>query len=100
MREAVIGHAVDGRNPVTAIDLSRYLVSEAQNLTASKGVGDQDSFETASGEALSIRDHEFEISVCFTALDEVDADGTISEIARVTEPWGRRRKDRVSYCFF
>jgi SAM-dependent methyltransferase len=79
----------DSRNPIVATDLNPYLLSEAQSLASSDGLGKTIRFEAANAEALPYPDAQFDVCISCTVLEEGQADLMLSELARVTKPGGR-----------
>jgi SAM-dependent methyltransferase len=76
-------------NPITGVDLNRFLLSEAAVLRDSAGFSDEITFEEGDAHHLPFDDASFDATVAVTLLEEVDADRAIAEIVRVTRPGGR-----------
>ena len=74
-------------NPLTALDLSPYLLGEAR-IAAGKA-GAEIAFEHGSAEALPFADNSFDAAYTITVLEECDAALALSELARVVKPGGR-----------
>jgi SAM-dependent methyltransferase len=79
----------DGRNPITGVDVSPYMVREAEALAAKAGLADQISFRQGNAEALPFADASFDVTLSVTVMEEVDADRMLHELVRVTKPGGR-----------
>ncbi len=77
----------DGRNPLTALDLSPYLLGEAR--IAAERAGVDIAFEEGSAEALPFADASFEAAYSITVLEECDAARALAELRRVVKPGGR-----------
>lgn len=78
-----------GRIPLTAIDLSPYLLGEAQvSLAASEHCASV-SFEEGSAEQLPFEDRSFDAAYSITVLEECNAQRAISELKRTVKPGGR-----------
>jgi SAM-dependent methyltransferase len=76
-------------NPITGVDLNRFLLSEAAVLRDSAGFSDDITFEEGDAHHLPFDDASFDATVAVTLLEEVDADRALAEIVRVTQPGGR-----------
>lgn len=74
-----------GKNPLTALDLSPYLLGEAKR--SAKGLSIQ--FEEGSAEALPFADNSFAAAYSITVLEECSAEKGLAELARVVRPGGR-----------
>ncbi len=70
-------------------DINPYLLSVAQDLAKRDGLSDRIRLEQANAEALPFDDASFDLTFCFTVLEEGDADRMLQELARVTRPGGR-----------
>jgi SAM-dependent methyltransferase len=75
--------------PITSLDLSPYLLSEAQALTNRAGLGDAIAFHEDNAEALPFEDDSFDVVLSATVIEECDADKAIREMVRVVKPGGR-----------
>jgi SAM-dependent methyltransferase len=78
-----------GANPITAVDISPYLLREAAALAAEDGLGGAITFAPGSAEALPFPDAGFDAAFAVTVLEECDAERALAEIVRVTKPGGR-----------
>ena len=78
-----------GNNPITGVDVNRYLLNEAEVLALKDGVGGAIDFREGDAEALPFRDESFEVVLSVTVIEELDADRLIAEMIRVTRPGGR-----------
>ena len=78
-----------GRNPITGIDFSPYMVREAKGIAESEGLNDIIDFQEGNAEVLELPDNGFDIAMSVTIMEEVDADLMMREMLRVTRPGGR-----------
>jgi SAM-dependent methyltransferase len=78
-----------GANPITAVDVNRYLLHEAEAASRSEGVGDRITFQHGDAEALPFASGSFDVTLSVTVMEEVDADRMLAELIRVTKPGGR-----------
>jgi len=76
-------------NPLTAIDLNRFLLREAASLAATEGVDATITFREGSAEKLPFEDASFDCLFSVTVLEECDADRALAEMRRVVKPGGR-----------
>ena len=84
-----LAHHTSGANPIMGVDISRYLLREAEGLARREGLEDVIEFREASADALPFPDNGFDVSMSFTVISAVDADLMLSEMVRVTRPSGR-----------
>src|SRR5262245_50654129 len=82
------GHTA-GANPITAVDINRYLLQEAQALARAAGLQSVITFQEGNGLALPFPDGGFDVTLSLTVLEEGDADRMLAELVRVTRPGGR-----------
>ena len=78
-----------GKNPLTAMDLSPYLLSEAQVALETAEHCASVNFEEGSAEQLPFDDQSFDAAYSITVLEECNAQRAISELKRVVKPGGR-----------
>lgn len=78
-----------GQNPLTAIDLSPYLLEEARYCAIAAGLGDMITFTHASAEALPFANDHFDAAFTVTVLEECHARRAVDELVRVVKPGGR-----------
>ena len=76
-------------NPVTGVDVNRFLLSEAVLLCDEAGLGQVVTFIEGDAHALPFADAAFDGTVSITLLEEVDADRALAEMVRVTRPSGQ-----------
>ena len=76
-----------GATPLTALDLSPYLLGEAR-ITAAEAKA-AINFEHGSAEALPFADNSFDAAYTITVFEECDAAKALSELKRVVKPGGR-----------
>jgi SAM-dependent methyltransferase len=74
---------------ITATDVNRFLLREAEALATEDGVADRISFQFANAEALPFEDGTFDHAFSVTVLEECDADTALRELLRVIRPGGR-----------
>jgi SAM-dependent methyltransferase len=74
---------------ITALDINRYLLREAEMLVHKIGLEHVITFEEGSAEALPFHDNRFDVSLSLTVMEEGDADQMLAELVRVTKPGGR-----------
>jgi SAM-dependent methyltransferase len=73
---------------ITATDLNRFLLSEAERLAEEEG-GGAIRFTEANAESLPFPDASFDHAFTVTVLEECDADRALAELVRVVRPGGR-----------
>lgn len=78
-----------GKNPLTAIDLSHYLLGEARLTAVAAGIADSATFAHASAEDLPFDRDSFDAAYTVTVLEECDAERAVAELVRVVRPGGR-----------
>jgi SAM-dependent methyltransferase len=74
---------------ITALDINRYLLREAEMLVHKNGLEQIITFEEGSAEALPFNENRFDVSLSLTVMEEGDADRMLAELMRVTKPGGR-----------
>jgi SAM-dependent methyltransferase len=79
------GHTA-GANPITAVDVNRYLLQEAQALARAAGLQGVITFQEGNGLALPLPDAGFDVTLSLTVLEEGDADRMLAELVRITRP--------------
>jgi SAM-dependent methyltransferase len=84
-----ISRRTGGANPIIDVDISPYLLREAEVLAKQAGLGDQVSFQQGHAEAIPLADGSVDVALSFTVMEEGDADRMLSELIRVTRPGGR-----------
>ena len=77
----------DGQNPLTALDLSPYLLGEAKLSAAS--IDAAVAFKLGSAEDLPFADDSFDAAYTITVLEECSAEKGLAELVRVVRPGGR-----------
>jgi SAM-dependent methyltransferase len=78
-----------GARPVVAVDVNRYLLREAADLTAAEGLTGRIDFQEGNAEDLPFPADSFDLTVSCTVMEEVNADRMLAEMIRVTRPGGR-----------
>ena len=78
-----------GRNRINGIDISPYLLREAEALARREGLEDAVEFREGNAEALSFPEGSFDVVMSVTVIEEADAERMLAEMARVTKPGGR-----------
>ena len=84
-----IARRTAGANPIIDVDISPYLLREAEALARQSGLADRISFQRGHGEAIPLADGSVDVALSFTVMEEGDADRMLSELVRVTRPGGR-----------
>jgi SAM-dependent methyltransferase len=79
----------NGAHTITALDINRYLLREAETLVRKTGLEHIITFAEGSAEALPFHDNHFDVSLSLTVMEEGDADQMLAELIRVTKPGGR-----------
>jgi SAM-dependent methyltransferase len=85
-----------GANPITAVDVNRYLLQEAQALAHAAGLQSVITFQEGNGLALPLRDGGFDVTLSFTVLEEGDAGRMLAELVRITRPGCARCHNSLS----
>ncbi len=80
---------INRAHAITALDINRYLLREAEMLARKKGLEHIITFEEGSAEALPFHENRFDVSLSLTVMEEGDADRMLAELIRVTKPGGR-----------
>jgi SAM-dependent methyltransferase len=78
-----------GKNPITAVDYSPYMISEAKSIARVDGLEATIEFKEGNAETLPFPDGSFDVVYSVTVMEEVDADRMLSEMVRVARPGGR-----------
>lgn len=78
-----------GANPIVAVDVNRYLISEAAALAKGEGLDRFIDFREGDAEKLPFADNQFDCTISCTVMEEGDADRMLAELVRVTKPGGR-----------
>jgi len=76
-------------NPITGVDINRYLLGEAEKLAKREELEDVLTFQEGNAESLPFPDNSFDVTTSHTALEESDAELMLSEMVRVTKSGGR-----------
>jgi SAM-dependent methyltransferase len=84
-----IARRTAGANQIIDVDISPYLLREAEALTKQAGLANRISFQEGHAEAISLADDSVDVALSFTVMEEGDADRMLSELIRVTRPGGR-----------
>lgn len=74
---------------ITAADINRFLLGEAQALAKRDGLLDRITFKEGNACDLPFPDGSFDRVFSSTVMEEVDADKMMAELVRVTRPGGR-----------
>ena len=78
-----------GANRIIDVDISPYLLREAEALAKQAGLANRISFQEGHAEAIPLADDSVDVALSFTVMEEGDADSMLSELVRVTRPGGR-----------
>ena len=84
-----IARRTAGANRIIDVDISPYLLREAEALAKQAGLADRISFHQGHAEAIPLADDSVDVALSFTVMEEGDADRMLSELVRVTRPGGR-----------
>jgi SAM-dependent methyltransferase len=84
-----IARRTAGANQIIDVDISPYLLREAEALTKQAGLANRISFQEGHAEAIPLADDSVDVALSFTVMEEGDADRMLSELVRVTRPGGR-----------
>src|SRR5271167_448399 len=76
-------------NPITAADVSPFLLREAAELAEADGLAGLIQFRQGNAEALPFDDNSYDCVYSVTVFEECDAARAISEAMRVVRPSGR-----------
>jgi len=87
--DRALAKRVNGANPITAMDLNPFLLSEAAVLAKAAGVDGAIRFVPGSAENLPFEANSFDCAFTITVLEECDADLALRELVRVVRPGGR-----------
>jgi SAM-dependent methyltransferase len=98
----LIAELTQRANPIVALDVNRYFLSEASVLAKQRGCADIIEFREGGAESLPFADNTFDVTASATVMEEVDADRMLVEMIRVTKPGGRiavmiRAEDMMSF---
>jgi SAM-dependent methyltransferase len=77
------------KHPMTAIDINRYLLQEAEALVHKADLHEIITLREGNAEALPFTDNSFDVTLSLTVMEEGDADRMLAELVRVTRPGGR-----------
>ena len=80
-------HHFGGKNALTALDLSPYLLGEARYAAEKAGVSI--TLRQGSAEELPFDDNAFDAAYSITVLEECNAETALAELRRVVKPGGR-----------
>ena len=84
-----IARRTAGANRIIDVDISPYLLREAETLAKRAGLADHIAFQEGNAEAIPLADDSVDVALSFTVMEEGDADRMLSELVRVTRPGGR-----------
>ena len=84
-----IARRTAGANRIIDVDISPYLLREAEALAKQAGFADRISFQEGHAEAIPLADGSVDVALSFTVMEEGDADRMLAELVRVTRPGGR-----------
>ena len=76
-------------NKITGVDISPYLIREAEALLLKEGLDDAIEFRQGNAESLPFGDATFDVTISSTVMEEVNADKMMAELVRITKPGGR-----------
>jgi SAM-dependent methyltransferase len=78
-----------GAHAITAVDINRYLLQEAEALIQKAEVQDVITLQEGNAEALPFPENRFDVTLSLTVMEEGNADRMLAELVRVTKPGGR-----------
>jgi SAM-dependent methyltransferase len=84
-----IARRTAGANRIIDVDISPYLLREAEALAKQAGLADQIGFQEGHAEKIPLADSSVDVALSLTVMEEGDADRMLSELVRVTRPGGR-----------
>ena len=84
-----IARRTAGANRIIDVDISPYLLREAEALAKEAGLADQIGFQEEHAEKIPLADSSVDVELSLTVMEEGDADRMLSELVRVTRPGGR-----------
>jgi ubiquinone/menaquinone biosynthesis C-methylase UbiE len=87
--DRLLAQRFSGGNPITAVDVNSFLLTEAAALAETEGVAKAIRFAPGSAESLPFEDRSFDCIFSVTVLEECDADRALAEMVRVARPGGR-----------
>ncbi len=77
------------RNRIVGVDINQYLLREARALASKEGLDGIVEFRDGDAENLPFPDASFDVTISVTAIEEVNANKLLAEMARVTKLGGR-----------
>ncbi len=77
------------KSRIVGVDINQYLLAEARALARRDGLEGIVEFRDGDAGKLPFPDASFDVTVSVTAIEEVDANRLLAEMARVTKPGGR-----------
>jgi len=84
-----IARRTGGANRIIDVDISPYLLREAEALAKQAGLADRISFQEGHAEKIPLADGSVDVGLSLTVMEEGNADRMLSELVRVTRPGGR-----------
>jgi ubiquinone/menaquinone biosynthesis C-methylase UbiE len=84
-----IARRTAGANSIIDVDISPYLLREAEALAKQAGLADRISFQEGHAEKIPLAAGSVDVALSLTVMEEGDADRMLSELVRVTRPGGR-----------
>jgi SAM-dependent methyltransferase len=84
-----IARRTAGANQIIDVDISPYLLREAEALAKQAGLANRIIFQEGHAEAIPLADDSVDVALSFTVMEEGDAERMLSELVRVTRPGGR-----------
>jgi SAM-dependent methyltransferase len=83
-----IARRTAGANRIIDVDISPYLLREAEALAKHAGIADRINFREGRAEAIPLGNGSVDVALSFTVMEEGDAD-RLAELVRITRPGGR-----------
>jgi SAM-dependent methyltransferase len=80
---------VNGANPITGVDINAYLLREATGTLQKENLQNVIELRQGNGESLPYPDHQFDVVLTCTVMEEGNAERMLAECVRVTKKGGR-----------
>lgn len=84
-----LAERTDRRSRIVGVDINQYLLQEARALARKEGLEGILEFRNGDAQRLPFSNASFDLTVSVTAIEEVNANRLLAEMARVTKPGGR-----------
>lgn len=84
-----LAERTDRMNRIVGVDINQYLLQEARRLARKEGLEGIIEFRDGDAQRLPVPDASFDLAISVTAIEEVNANQLLTEMARVVKPGGR-----------